>query len=95
MNQKDSIIDILAQLSRNRYPVSVLRERPLPDGVNPLCLTDYLCDEEFEVIINAEIKVIIILNNIFFEYMKGNFALFQRAVCNASVMETNKFKEKS
>jgi hypothetical protein len=51
LNQKDNIIDILAQLSRNRYPASVLRERPLPDGVNPLCLTDYLCDEEFKVII--------------------------------------------
>ena len=50
MNQKDNIVDILAQLNRNRYPVSVLRERPLPDGVNPLCLTDYLCEEEFEVI---------------------------------------------
>ena len=50
MNQKDNIVDILAQLNRNRYPASVLRERPLPDGVNPLCLTDYLCEEEFEVI---------------------------------------------
>jgi supervillin len=64
LNQKDNIIDILAQLSRNRYPASVLRERPLPDGVNPLCLTDYLCDEEFKVIIfyrNVAIEFFVII----------------------------------
>ena len=36
LNQKDNIVDILAQLNRNRYPVSVLRERPLPDGQSTL-----------------------------------------------------------
>ena len=48
-NQKDNIMEILAQLNRNRYPAEILRSRPLPDGVNPLHLTDYLSDTEFEV----------------------------------------------
>ena len=36
-------------MNRDRYPLSVLRTRPLPDGVNPLTLEIYLNDEEFEV----------------------------------------------
>lgn len=50
MSQKDSIEEVLAQLNRDRYPISVLKKRPLPDGVDPLRLECYLCDEEFEVI---------------------------------------------
>ena len=49
LNQKDDIETLLAQLNRDRYPLSVLRQRPLPDGVNPLKLECYLIDEEFEV----------------------------------------------
>ncbi len=37
-------------MSRDKYPLSVLRQKPLPDGVNPLKLECYLTDEEFEVI---------------------------------------------
>ena len=42
---------MLAQLNRDRYPLSILKNRPLPDGVNPLTLETYLNDQEFEVII--------------------------------------------
>lgn len=53
LNQKDCIKQILTQLNRNRYPAEILRQRPLPDGVNPLCLTDYLSEEEFEEILHC------------------------------------------
>jgi len=53
LHQKDCIKQILTQLNRNRYPAEILRQRPLPDGVNPLCLTDYLSDDEFEEILNC------------------------------------------
>jgi supervillin len=49
MNQKDDIQEVLNELNRDCYPLAILRERPLPDGVNPLKLEYYLCDEEFEV----------------------------------------------
>ena len=45
----DNIEDVLAQLNKDRYPLSVLRKPQLPDGVDPLKLECYLCDEEFEV----------------------------------------------
>ena len=44
---------ILATMNRDRYPASVLRERPLPDGVNPLKLENYLSDEEFEELLQT------------------------------------------
>ena len=44
----DSIQEILKQLNRDCYPLEVLRQRPLPDGVNPLKLECYLSDKEFE-----------------------------------------------
>jgi supervillin len=50
-NQKDDIEILLSQLNRNRYPLSVLKQKPLPDGINPLKLECYLSDEEFEVTI--------------------------------------------
>jgi supervillin len=49
VNQKDDIEILLAQLNRASYPLSVLRQKPLPDGVNPLKLEYYLSDGEFEV----------------------------------------------
>ena len=48
LNQKDDINEILKQLNRDCYPLKVLRQRPLPDGVNPLKLECYLSDDEFE-----------------------------------------------
>ncbi len=50
LNQKDNIETLINEMSRDKYPLSVLRQRPLPDGVNPLKLECYLTDEEFEVI---------------------------------------------
>lgn len=52
-DQKDSILDILSELNRNCYPASVLREKPLPDGVNPLTLECYLSDKEFEELLKT------------------------------------------
>jgi supervillin len=49
VGQKDDIGELLVQLNRDCYPLAVLRQRPLPDGVNPLKLECYLCDQEFEV----------------------------------------------
>jgi len=46
------IQEVLAQL-RNKgcsnYKLQELRKRPLPEGLNPLCLESYLEEKEFEV----------------------------------------------
>ncbi|XP_037085557.1 supervillin-like, partial [Pollicipes pollicipes] len=39
--------DVLKELTRSVYPLAVLRERPLPDGVDPVRLEAYLSDAEF------------------------------------------------
>lgn len=43
-----TITDALAKLSRRVYPLEMLRERPLPEGVDPTRLERYLSPEEFE-----------------------------------------------
>jgi supervillin len=47
--QMDQIQELLGQLNQSCYPLAVLRQRPLPDGVNPLKLEYYLSDQEFQV----------------------------------------------
>ncbi|XP_059216277.1 uncharacterized protein LOC106082465 isoform X10 [Stomoxys calcitrans] len=42
------IADVLEQLSQTEYPLEVLKERPLPEGVDPTCLELYLNSEDFE-----------------------------------------------
>lgn len=37
----------------SRYPAHVLRQKPLPDGVNPLKLEFYLSDEEFKELLQT------------------------------------------
>jgi len=49
VGQKDLIEEVLAELVVNCYPLARLRERPLPDGVDPMKLETYLSDEEFYV----------------------------------------------
>jgi len=39
----------LERLTCTRYPLSVLLQRPLPDGVDPTLLEDYLEPEAFQV----------------------------------------------
>ncbi|XP_037823151.1 supervillin-like isoform X1 [Lucilia sericata] len=41
------IIDVLQQLTQTEYPLDVLKERPLPEGVDPTRLELYLNDEDF------------------------------------------------
>ena len=41
--------DVLRELSRTVYPLSVLMERPLPDGVDPVRLETYLSEQQFTV----------------------------------------------
>jgi supervillin len=40
---------MLEQLRRDRYPLEVIRQKPLPDGVDPTKLEYYLSDEDFKV----------------------------------------------
>ncbi|CAI9716253.1 supervillin-like isoform X4 [Octopus vulgaris] len=52
---ENSLIDVreeLTRLSLIQYPLKELLERPLPIEVDPLKLESYLCDEEFEEILN-------------------------------------------
>ncbi|XP_046807049.1 uncharacterized protein LOC111675850 isoform X4 [Lucilia cuprina] len=41
------IVDVLQQLTQTEYPLDVLKERPLPEGVDPTRLELYLNDEDF------------------------------------------------
>lgn len=41
--------EVLSQLSRDRYSLKELQEKPYPPGVDPLRLESYLTDEEFQV----------------------------------------------
>lgn len=47
-NQPLLIADVLKQLSQTEYPLEVLTERPLPEGVDPTRLELYLNEEDFE-----------------------------------------------
>ncbi|XP_075160690.1 supervillin isoform X5 [Haematobia irritans] len=42
------IADVLEQLSQTEYPLEVLKERPLPEGVDPTRLEIYLNTNDFE-----------------------------------------------
>lgn len=48
-NELVLVEDILSKLSRDRYTLAELQERPLPEGVDPSKLESYLSDEEFQV----------------------------------------------
>ena len=41
--------DVLTKLTKQRFSMDTLQERPLPDGVDPLKIEAYLTDEEFVV----------------------------------------------
>ena len=46
------IQEVLAQLKNTgsvKYSLEELRKRPLPEGLNPLCLESYLDEEDFNV----------------------------------------------
>ncbi|XP_076156195.1 uncharacterized protein LOC143139493, partial [Alosa pseudoharengus] len=47
-NQIILVEDVLARLCQNTYPLSALKTRPLPQGVDPLRLEIYLSEEDFE-----------------------------------------------
>lgn len=49
-DERISVIDLLSKLMKSRYTWEELQERPLPEGVDPLKLEQYLEEEEFEVI---------------------------------------------
>uniref|UniRef100_I3KCY3 Supervillin n=1 Tax=Oreochromis niloticus TaxID=8128 RepID=I3KCY3_ORENI len=48
-NQIILVEDVLARLCQNTFPLAQLQARPLPEGVDPLCLELYLSDQDFEV----------------------------------------------
>lgn len=41
--------EVLSQLSKQQYSIEELTSSPLPEGVDPLRLEDYLSDEDFKV----------------------------------------------
>lgn len=41
--------DALSKLSKQQYSIEELTRKPLPEGVDPLRLEDYLSDEDFKV----------------------------------------------
>lgn len=43
-----TIKEALEKLTRRIYPLDVIRERPLPEGVDPTRLERYLSPEDFE-----------------------------------------------
>lgn len=41
--------EALSKLSKQQYSIEELTRKPLPEGVDPLRLEDYLSDEDFKV----------------------------------------------
>lgn len=41
--------EVLSKLSKQQYSIEELTRKPLPEGVDPLRLEDYLSDEDFQV----------------------------------------------
>ncbi len=55
MGQKDNIMELLALLNRDRYPLATLKCKPLPDGVGkPIIMTDFFSLLHFELIEKSE-----------------------------------------
>ena len=48
-NKVTLVKDVLSRLSKKLYSVEELTSKPLPEGVDPLRLEMYLCDEDFQV----------------------------------------------
>ncbi|KAL5291784.1 SVIL family protein [Megaselia abdita] len=48
IEQAIPISDVIKQLTQTEYPLSTLLERPLPEGVDPIHLEDYLNENDFE-----------------------------------------------
>lgn len=46
--------EVLSQLSRDRYTLKELQQKPLPPGVDPLRLEAYLTDEEFQEVLGMK-----------------------------------------
>ncbi|XP_055843011.1 serine-rich adhesin for platelets isoform X8 [Episyrphus balteatus] len=47
-NTATPIVDVLTQLTQTEYPLSIIKERPLPEGVDPTRLELYLNDSDFQ-----------------------------------------------
>ncbi|XP_031417586.1 supervillin-like, partial [Clupea harengus] len=47
-NKVTLVKDVLSRLSKKLYSVEELTSKPLPEGVDPLRLEMYLCDEDFQ-----------------------------------------------
>ncbi|XP_058476904.1 supervillin [Solea solea] len=43
--------DVLSKLSKQQYSIEELTRKPLPEGVDPLRLEDYLSDEDFKTLL--------------------------------------------
>lgn len=43
--------EALAQLSKQQYSIEELTRKPLPEGVDPLRLEDYLSDQDFKTLL--------------------------------------------
>lgn len=41
--------EALSKLSKQQYSIEELSSKPLPEGVDPLRLEDYLSDQDFKV----------------------------------------------
>lgn len=48
-NKVALVKEALSKLSRQQYSVEELTRKPLPEGVDPLRLEDYLSDQDFRV----------------------------------------------
>ena len=48
--------EALSQLSKLQYSIEELTSKPLPEGVDPLRLEDYLSDQDFKVGHSAALK---------------------------------------
>lgn len=46
--------EVLSKLSKQQYSIEELTRKPLPEGVDPLRLEDYLSEQDFKVLTPLE-----------------------------------------
>lgn len=56
--------EALSKLSKQQYSIEELTRKPLPEGVDPLRLEDYLSDQDFKVGHSATLRYSVRLNDL-------------------------------
>lgn len=82
-----SVEDLLSKLLKTKYTWEELQERPLPEGVDPLKMEQFLQDDEFEVRGRERQEHVCEL------FISGGHVHEPGGICCSSYLETGKHKK--